>query len=194
LKEGLSFIFRDEKLFYFMLLGALVAIFVWPYQALMPVVAERVFSSGPAGLGTLLSAAGAGSLAGAVFVSARSKNKQKAQTIFLGVLVGGVSLVLFSFNRNFWLAHLILFVAGFGVITAVSLLNTLVQLSAPDQMRGRIMAVYLTMFVGMMPLGNALLGTIAEKTSVLFALGLGAVVVLFSAGLIYFTKVVNWQQ
>jgi len=193
LKEGLAFVFHNEKLLFFMLLASAMAIFVWPYQSLMPVVAEKVFSSGPAGLGTLLSATGAGSLAGAVFTSSRSRQKNNIKPIFVGILVAGVSLVAFSFNYDFGLAHVLLFAAGFGVIVSVSLLNTMVQLSAPDQMRGRIMAVYLTMFVGMMPLGNSLLGAIAERTSILFSIRLGALVMLIASSWIYFKKASSWQ-
>ena len=71
-----------------------------------------------------------------------------------------------------------MFFTGFGTIILASTLNTLVQLLTPDQMRGRIMAVYLTMFVGMMPVGNVLAGVVAQKTSPLFAVGLGASLVL----------------
>ena len=87
------------------------------------------------------------------------------------------------------MAHVLLFFAGFGTITLASILNTLVQLISPDAMRGRIMAVYLTMFVGMMPLGNTLAGVVASRTSSLFAVGLGATVVLLVGIYFYFKGV-----
>ena len=185
LKEGLKFSFTHPQIFYFMVLASITAIFIWPYQTLMPVIAENIFAGGAKGLGSLLSAAGAGSLVGAVVTSALSRWKNKSNLVLAGLLISSLSLILFSQNKNFTIAHVLLFVAGFGVLIQVSTLNTLVQLASPDNMRGRIMAVYLTMFVGMMPLGSFLAGTIAQKTSALFTIGIGAVLVLVVGGFLY---------
>ncbi len=185
LKEGLNFIIGSRRILYLTILATLTAIFIWPYQTLMPPVAENVFAVGAKGLGSLLSAAGAGSLAGAIFTSAKSKEANRSLFILWGLVISGVSLLLFSINRDFALAHFLLFLVGFGTITLASTLNTQVQLATPDALRGRILAVYLTMFVGMMPAGNALAGIIAGKTSSLFAIGLGAAVVLLFGGYFY---------
>lgn len=186
LKEGIKYSFSHPKISYFIILGFVSAVFVWPYQTLMPVIAEKVFSSGPSGLGSLLSSAGAGSLAGAIFVSANSRRENKIAFVMIGILLSTISLILLSLSNNFLLAHALLFFSGFGMLTQVSTVNTLVQLYSPDQMRSRIMAVYLTMFIGMMPLGNALAGTIAHYTSALFAIGFGASVSLLVGLTFYF--------
>lgn len=194
LKDGLSYSFRKSKLIYLMVLGAASAIFIWPYQTLMPIIAERVFGIGAGGLGSLLSAAGLGSLTGAIYVSAQSGDKNKKKFIFLGLFVCTASLFLFSLNKNLVLSHVLLFFAGFGFITFISTVNTLVQIFAPDQMRGRVTAVYLTMFVGMMPVGNFLLGSIAQKTSAVSAIGFGSVVVFLLTATLFFTKVLDKIQ
>ena len=124
------------------------AFFTWPYATLMPVIAEKVFKVGPQGLGSLLSAAGAGSLIGAVFTSAMSKFKTKGYLVLFGIIVSSVNLILFSLNDNFLIAHVLLFVAGFGLLTQVATVNTLIQIASPQHMRARIMGVYLTMFIG----------------------------------------------
>lgn len=190
LKEGLAFSFTNKKLLSLMTLAALMGIFIWPYQTLMPVVAERVFGAGAGGLGSLLSAAGAGSLAGAIFTSTKTKLVDKNQLIFRGLMISCISLGIFAFNHNFILGHLLLFLAGFGTITAIAMLNTQVQLVAPDGLRGRVIAVYLTLFVGMMPVGNALSGTLAEHTNVLFTIGFNALVVLIATNIIFFRKTI----
>ncbi len=107
----------------------------------------------------------------------------------MGLLVSTVSLILFAFNQNFTVAHILLFFAGFGSLAKISTIITLVQLASPDHMRARIMGVYLTMFVGVMPFGNFLAGIIAEKTSAQFAVGLGAVIVLVIGLFLYFRGV-----
>lgn len=178
LKVGIKFAFTHPKILYFMILAFTTAIFIWPFQTLMPFIADSVYSAGAKGLGSLLSAAGAGSLLGAVTTSALSKTPNKSKQIIWGLVIAAVSFILFAINRNFPIAHLLLFTAGFGLLMMVSTLNTLVQLLTPDQMRARVMAVYLTMFVGMMPLGNQLAGIIAEYTSAMFTIGLGAILML----------------
>ena len=185
LKDGLSFILNDQKILNLTILAAIGTILIAPYQTLMPPIAQKVFSSGAQGLGSLLSSAGAGSLLGAILTSALSHKKNKTPFIIWGLAISSVSLILFSLNKNFLLAHVLLFFTGFGTIILASTLNTLVQLLTPNQMRGRIMAVYLTMFIGMMPVGNALAGVVAQKTSSLFAVGLGASLVLIFAITLY---------
>src|SRR3989338_10857089 len=185
LKTGLQFAFGHEKIFYFIILGFASAILIWPFQTLMPIIAQKVFTAGANGYGSLLSAAGAGSLAGAIFTSAMARRENKIGFILIGLLISSISLVLFSINRNFLVAHLLLALGGFGILMKVSTLNTLVQLASPDQMRARVMAVYLTMFVGMMPLGNQLAGIIAHKTSAMFTIGLGSVLMMMLGFILY---------
>ena len=148
LKLGIVYSFKHPQISHFILIAALTAVFTWPYATLMPVIAEKVFKVGPQGLGSLLSAAGAGSLIGAVFTSAMSKFKTKGYLVLFGIIVSSVNLILFSLNDNFLIAHVLLFVAGFGLLTQVATVNTLIQIASPQHMRARIMGVYLTMFIG----------------------------------------------
>lgn len=187
LKSGLKFAFGHPKILYFIILAFFSAILMWPFQTLMPLVAERVFASGANGYGSLLSAAGAGSLAGAIFTSAMSRRQNQIKFVTLGILISTICMLLFSLNRNFLFAHLLLAAAGFGILMKVSTLNTLVQLYSPDKMRARVMAVYLTMFVGMMPVGNQLAGIIAQNTSAMFTIGLGSVLML-TVGIIFYIR------
>lgn len=192
LKEGLKFSFTHPKLLYLIILGTMMGIFLWPYQTLMPVIAEKVFHSGAGGLGSLLSAAGLGSLLGAFATSAFIRKDNKTKLVYGGLLLSAVALVLLSFNTNYFLAHVLLLLAGFGTVTLASSLNTLVQITTPDEKRGRVLAVYLTAFVGMMPVGNALSGWVAEHTSSLFALMVNGLVVLL-VGLVYYLMKIDFR-
>ena len=185
LKLGVVYSFKHPQISCLILIAALTAVFIWPYATLMPVIAEKIFKVGPQGLGSLLSAAGAGSLVGAVFTSAMSKFKTKGYLVLFGIIVSSVNLILFALNDNFLIAHVLLFVAGFGLLTQVATVNTLIQIASPQHMRARIMGVYLTMFIGIIPFGNLLSGILAEKTSSLFTIGLGATVVLTCGILLY---------
>lgn len=187
LKQGIKFSLTHPKILYFILLSFFSAIFIWPFQTLMPLVAERVYSSGAGGFGTLLSAAGAGSLLGAIFTSANARRKDKIPLVTFGLILTCIGFILFSLNRNFLAAHVLLFFAGFGLLTMISTINTLIQLHSPDKMRARIMAVYITLFVGMMPLGNQMAGIVAEKTSAILTIGLGSVLMLM-VGILFLLK------
>src|SRR3989344_1537783 len=153
LKLGVVYSFKHPQISCLILIAALTAVFIWPYATLMPVIAEKIFKVGPQGLGSLLSAAGAGSLVGAVFTSAMSKFKTKGYLVLFGIIVSSVNLILFALNDNFLIAHVLLFVAGFGLLTQVATVNTLIQIASPQHMRARIMGVYLTMFIGIIPCG-----------------------------------------
>lgn len=187
LKQGLKFTFTHKKILSFIMLGFFSAIFIWPFQTLMPLISEKVFASGAQGYGSLLSAAGAGSLCGAIFTSANSRKQNKIPFVVSGLTISSLALIFFSLNRNFTLAHLLLFFSGFGTLMMVSTLNSLVQLASPDNMRARVMAVYLTMFVGMMPVGNMLAGIVAEKTSAIATIGIGGTLMLL-VGIVLYLK------
>ncbi len=189
LKIGIKYSFTHPKIMYFILLGFCSAIFIWPFQALMPAIADKVFSSGAHGLGSLLSAAGAGSLTGAIFTSVNSKKKNKIPYILFGILISSLGLLAFSINRNFLLAHVFLYVSGFGILTMISTMNALVQVYSPDSMRARINAVYLAMLVGMMPLGSLLAGFFAQHTSSMFVLGTYSIIMIAIAAALYFKGV-----
>lgn len=187
LKQGIKFSLTHPKILNFIALAFFTAIFIWPFQTLMPLVAEKVYASGAQGFGTLLSAAGAGSLLGAIFTSANSRRENKIPQVIIGLIVASLGLIIFSLNRNFLLAHVLLFISGFGLLMMVSTLNTLVQLNSPDAMRARIMAVYITLFVGMMPVGNELAGIVAHRISAITTVGLGGALML-AIGVIFYLK------
>ncbi len=174
-KEGLRYAFTHAQLRVLMLLASTMAIFIWPYTTLMTIIAEVTFKSGPSGLGSLLAATGLGSLFGAILTSAILDKVSRVKMVFGGLFLGTTSLLLFALTTNFIFAHILLFLAGFGIIAIASSQNTLMQQLSPPQMRGRINSVYLTAFVGMMPVGNALGGYLADKISAQFSIGLGAI-------------------
>ncbi len=183
---GLKYSFTHPKILYFMLLAFINGALIWPYLTLMPIVASEIFKAGPGVYGTLLSASGAGSLAGAIFTSSQSKRKNKEIFVISGLVISSLALVVFSLNHNYYLSLGLLFIIGFGILIQVSTLNTLIQLFSPDKLRGRIMAVYLTMFIGMMPIGNELAGSLAHRTSAMFTIAIGAVLTLITGSYLYF--------
>src|SRR5262249_35210421 len=96
--------------------------------------------------------------------------------IMLGLF--GFVVVVFSFSRVMWLSEALLFVGGVCMIILASSMTSLAQLIAPDDMRGRVMSVYMVAFRGGMPLGNLLAGSLASAVSAPVALALNGVLLI----------------
>ena len=104
-------------------------------------------------------------------------------------IVGPVKLVVFSQSRMFWLSTAVLLVVGFAATSQMAATNTVVQSRVPDELRGRAMAVYATMFMGVQPIGSLLAGGVAKHIGAPYTLTLFGLVVL-AGSLIFFVRVV----
>jgi MFS family permease len=93
----------------------------------------------------------------------------------------GASLILFSLSRNFWFSTALLVPAGFSMMVQMASSNTLIQAMVPDQLRGRVMAVYSMMFMGMAPFGAMLAGLLAERFGAPQAVSLGGLICIAGA-------------
>jgi MFS family permease len=159
--EGFQFAHRTRPIRQLLGLLGFVSLMGMPYSVLMPIFADRVLDGGPRTLGLLMGASGAGALTGALILAARRSMKGLSRWIALACALFGVSLVAFSFSRHVLLSMALLYPAGLGMMIQMSASNTLVQTMSPDSMRGRVMALYSMMFMGMAPFGALLSGTLA---------------------------------
>jgi MFS family permease len=146
--EGFQFVKRTGPIRTLLLLLGLVSLVAMPYSVLMPVFADRILKGGARGLGKWIAISCGGF---------------------------GVSLILFSFSRNFWLSTALLVPVGFCMMLEMSSSNTLIQAMVPDELRGRVMAVYSMMFMGMAPFGALMAGALADKVGAAVTVALGAI-------------------
>ena len=144
-----------------------------PYAVLMPVFADQILHGGAKGLGILMGATGVGALLGAASLAARVGLKGLGRLIGLCAGGFGVSLILFSFSRVFWLSTLLLVPVGFFIMVQMASSNTLIQSMVPDRLRGRILAVYSMMFMGMAPFGSLSAGAVAHHIGAPWTVALG---------------------
>jgi len=114
-------------------------------------------------MGLLMSAAGVGAVAGALHFAARTTYKGLARWIAATSSTAALALILFSQSRMFWLSAVALLFVGFAATVQMAATNTLVQHRVPDALRGRVMAVYATVFMGVQPLGSLLAGGVAKR-------------------------------
>jgi MFS family permease len=163
LLQGFRFAMNDRPIRSALLLLSMLSLFGLQYSVFMPIFAEDVLHSGARGLGFLMSAAGVGAVLGALQFAARTNYKGLAKWIAAMSVICSVCLLVFSQSKIFWLSIVVLFVVGFAATSQMAATNTTVQNRSPDALRGRLMAVYATMFMGVQPIGALLAGGIAKR-------------------------------
>ena len=171
--EGFRFVAKTSPIRSLLLLLGVVSLMGSPYAILMPIFADQILQGGVSGLGILMGASGVGALAGALALAARKSLKGLGRWIALASAGFGTCIILFSFSRSFWLSAAFLVPAGFAMMIQMAASNTLVQSMVPDNLRGRVMAVYSMMFMGMAPLGAMFAGSLAEKIGAPFTVAIG---------------------
>lgn len=178
--EGYRFVWRDATLLGLMILLFLRGLLLMPYLRLMPVVAKEGLQTGPETYGLLLSSAGLGALLGGLFV-ASTRGGRRGRVLTVGTLIAPLVLIIFAWSRSLPLAVLTL--VGMGISTAsLNTLNaTLLQLNAPNEMRGRVMGIASIGFLGTTSLGALVLSVIAERSNASVALTSGAALCLVLA-------------
>ena len=160
--EGFRFVAHTGPIRALMLLLGVVSFTAMPYAVLMPVFADQILHGGPRALGILMGCSGVGALCGALTLAMKKTISGLGRWVAVGCACFGVSLILFSFSPRLWLSGLLLIPVGFFVMVQMASSNTLIQSMVPDQLRGRVMAVYSMMFMGMAPFGALLAGSVAH--------------------------------
>jgi MFS family permease len=174
--EGFSFAWKTAPVRALLLLLGLVSFAGMPYAVLMPIFAANILHSGARGLGLLMGASGLGALAGALTLATRQSVRGLGRWVMTAAVCFGVALVLFSLSRTFWVSALLLVPVGASMIVQMAASNTLIQSMVPDRLRGRVMAVYSMMFMGMAPFGSLSAGTIAGRLGAPETVALGGLV------------------
>ena len=163
IKEGFGFAKNTGPIRAILLLLGLVSFVGMPYAVLMPVFADKILHGGARGLGILMCSTGVGALLGAASLAARVGLRGLGRLIGICSAGFGVSLVLFSFSKIFWLSMLLLVPVGFFMMVQMASSNTLIQSMVPDHLRGRVLSVYMMMFMGMAPFGALFAGAVAHR-------------------------------
>lgn len=173
--EGFRFVRHTSPIRALLILLGVVSLVAMPYTVLMPVFADQVLHGGARGLGILMGATGVGALLGALTLAARTGVSGLGRWVAFSCGGFALSLMLFSLSRIFWLSAALLLPVGFCMMLQMSSSNTLIQAMVPDRLRGRVMAVYSMMFMGMAPFGALLGGALADHLGAPLTVGMGAV-------------------
>jgi MFS family permease len=189
MRTGLSYVKQRPELLELTLLGFLTTFLAFPLQTLLPVMAREVFRQGIDGYSHLMIVSGAGAVLGAALVAWRGRAAHMGRdALVLGVLVG-LLLIGFASARSLAVAYPLLLVTSVALIIVTSTAISLAQLAAPDEMRGRVMSIFMVAFRGGLPLGGLAVGALASATSAPIALAAcGAGLIAVSVGFLVYGR------
>jgi predicted MFS family arabinose efflux permease len=184
MKDGISYAWGLPPIKYIILLLALSALVAMPYPVLMPVFVKEVLQGGPNTLGFIMSAAGVGALAGAIYLASRQNVLGLEKIIVISTCSFAAGLVLLSFANTLWVAMACMALTGFGMVVQLAASNTVLQTIADDDKRGRVMSFFIMSFMGMAPIGSLLFGAMASIIGIATTLLVGGLVCL-TGGLLF---------
>jgi MFS family permease len=173
--EGFDLARRTLPIRSLLLLLGLLSLLGTPYSVLMPIFADQVFHGGSRTFGLLMGTSGAGALAGALTLACRPHFRGLGRWIAATSLGFGIALIGFACSRSLFLSLPLMLLVGFTYMVEMAATNTLIQMMVPNAFRGRVMAIYAMMFLGMAPLGGLLAGVIAHHLGAPLTVALGGV-------------------
>ncbi len=173
-----------------LLLLSVLSLFGLQYAVFLPLFAKDILHSGARGFGLLMSSAGVGAVLGALHFAARTDYKGLARWIAATSMICAIGLEVFAQSRLFWLSSAVLLIVGFAVTLQMTATNTLIQNRVPDELRGRVMAVYATMMMGMQPVGALIAGGVAKHAGAPTTLAVFGILVLLGS-LVFLFRVVK---
>ncbi len=176
LKAGLRLIKNNPLILTLISMVGAVSLFGVSYVILMPIFANDVLRVGVKGLGMLMSSAGIGALMAALILARLGDFNYKGKLLFLSSMIFSFSLVIFALSKIYLLSLAILIFTGWSSVTAISLVNSLLQTSVGDEYRGRVMSVFMLTFAGFMPFGNLLAGVLSQAWGASFTVLLSGII------------------
>ena len=163
MKEGIQFIRNQGTMEALIVLAFSMTLLAFPLIVFLPVFAKDVFKGGPSLYTVLLVCSGIGSIAGALTVAALGKHKHMGSSVLLMLIALGALISGFALSHWFVLSCILILLAGGMLLAVFTSIGSLVQLIAPDNMRGRVMSVYNVAFRGGMPVGSLIVGALVRQ-------------------------------
>jgi predicted MFS family arabinose efflux permease len=176
IREGVGYIRREPVLRWVVLLAIATALFTRPYIQLMPAEAQ-VLGVGAVELSYLLAASGVGALSGALVTAALGGWRRRGALLLGASAAHGLLLTLFAEQRTVVGAMIFVGLTSFAVMVFLGMANTLMQTRTPDHLRGRAMSVHTMVFIGFMPLGQMILGSVGAVAGIDTAFFIGGCIV-----------------
>ena len=165
LRGGLSYVRSQPALMGLTFLAFATTSLGTPLMTFLPLFAQDVFGGGVGQYTRLMACAGIGAVTGALVVAWLGRFRNMGRTFLTLQVLFGVFIVLFSATRVIWINGILLFAAGACMVMVFAMISSLVQLIAPNELRGRVVSIYMVAFRGGMPVGSLVAGYMATVTS-----------------------------
>ena len=185
IQEGLHYSYSHPIIRTLIIFTGVTSVFGWSYTTMMPIIARDTFHLGASGLGYLYAAVGLGSLLATLLISLFSKKISPIVFIIGGNALFSVSIFLFTYTSTLHYALPLLFLSGLGLLSQFAMMNTTIQSLVKSEFRGRVMSIYILMFIGLTPFGNFEIGWLSEAMGTDVAIRIGAIIVLLFGQLIF---------
>ncbi len=187
LKQGIVFVRKQGSMEALIVLAFCMTALSMPMRTYIPVFVKDVFHRGPETYGNLLSLMGIGSICGSLIVAGMGNASHKGRIALTGLISLGAGISVFSLSRSLPLSYAMLGLVGASMMAVFATVTSLVQMTATNQMRGRVMSVYNCAFRGGMPMGNLLSGWLVPVFTAPIVLGLNGLALIVMA--LYFLLV-----
>ncbi|MFD0795354.1 MFS transporter [Mucilaginibacter litoreus] len=161
-KEGFSYLKATPSILFVIVMLSLISLLVLPFSTLIPYYAREVFKGNATTFGVIDSVIGLGAFSGAIFLASLNSGSNLKKILGINTLIFGVGLVLFSHENTYWLALIFATIAGFGMMSQITISNTLIQTTVEPAMRGRVISFYAMAFFGLQPIGGLLVGSVSK--------------------------------
>ena len=175
--DGFRYVRNRPRVSSLLLLAAVNSLFGAPYFSMVPIYARDIFHLQETGLALLMGVAGFGALLGALLIAYLGDFRRKGWLVLGGAILFGLSITGFALSSRLMLSLMFLFGVGFSLVVSVATTNTLLQKLVTDQMRGRVMSMFILSFMGTLPIGNILAGTASNRYGPQRTLAVGGLVV-----------------
>jgi predicted MFS family arabinose efflux permease len=185
LKQGFDYVFNHGVMSPLVVLTAITSLLAIPYLVFVPYFARDVLHSDEQGLGLLMACSGVGAFFGAVTIAYLAGLHNRGTFVVRAGTGFFLSIMLFTFSRSFLLSGLLLMTAGYFMVVMVATINARLQHLADESMRGRVMSIYSTAFLGLPPLGSLLAGFLARIMSPAHAIAWMCAVALVACWAVY---------
>lgn len=185
--DGYRYSLGEKRIRTALMLVAVSSCFGAAYLSLLPAFARDLLHGDATSYGTLMTSVGIGALVGAYGLS-RIHERWLELAPIAAAACFGVGLIAFSHSHTLWVSVMLLLPTAFSLMMLGGTTNTIIQLVAAENMRGRVISHYTQSFLGMMPWGSLLLGYIAGRVGVTDAVTIGGGVVIVSAAIAWFNR------
>ena len=178
LRAGFCYVRHHPQMYVLIWMIAISSFMTMGFLTFIPYFARDYLHVGESGLGWLMAGSGAGSVLGAVTVAWAGVIRRRGAIIALGSAGVMAVIVAFCYSRNFALSEFLMLVEGYGMILTISSVSVALQHLSSDEMRGRVMSIYGTCFLGLPPVGALVAGELSRHISTSLALAMMAAVCL----------------